>query len=154
VLFELGSIDAMTLAYAVFMTMSWNESARELQLKYYSVGDTFNSTTLPVPPRSADGSTSMLIVIVTAVADGASASSSAVYVYGKMQYNCSVQLPDIVQLPAGSSEGIMLIGAGRDPSQPALIGSVDEFRVWSGALSQQEIIKHYAMGPDLILCKR
>ena len=148
VLFELGSISTGTLIYSVSMIVSWNESARTVQLSYFSVGGALISRRVPTPPRSASGSTTIQVVV--ALANGASTSTSAVYVYGKNQYNSSVRIPDIVRLPSGSSEGVMLIGAGRDSSQPALIGSVDEFRVWSGALSQQDITEHYAMGPDYL----
>ena len=34
-----------------------------------------------------------------------------------------------------------------------LIGSVDEFRVWNGTLSQSEIALHNTMGPDVMLGK-
>jgi hypothetical protein len=55
---------------------------------------------------------------------------------------------DGVFLPDGTTGEINYIGIGTDTGQQALVGSIDEFRVWDGALQQSDITSHFLAGPD------
>ena len=44
------------------------------------------------------------------------------------------------------------LGYGFDnPTSYGLVGSIDEFRVWNGALQPSDVANHYFAGPDQIL---
>jgi hypothetical protein len=49
---------------------------------------------------------------------------------------------------SGTSGELNYVGFGTDMSTSGFSGSVDEFRVWSGALHPNTIAAHYAAGPD------
>jgi hypothetical protein len=51
-------------------------------------------------------------------------------------------------LPDGSSGEINYIGYSTDGASPGFAGSVNEFRVWNGALSPSTIAAHFSTGPD------
>lgn len=51
-------------------------------------------------------------------------------------------------LPIGSPGEINLIGLGTDYTVPGMVGSVDEFRIWSGVLSLPTILNHNNFGPN------
>jgi len=53
-----------------------------------------------------------------------------------------------IYLSDGSAGEINLIGFGTDTAVPALVGSVNEFRIWNGGLQQSDITVHYTEGPD------
>jgi len=53
-----------------------------------------------------------------------------------------------VYLPDGSAGEINYIGCGSDSTQSPFVGTVDELRVWEGALQQSDVTAHYIAGPN------
>jgi len=58
-----------------------------------------------------------------------------------------------VYMPDGSSGELNYIGFGSDISQPALVGSIAELRIWQGALQQSDVLAHFATGPQVVFGK-
>ena len=143
VIFQLGSHISGS---AGSLMLTWESSSSIGKLKYISADKSVSMLTYFYSYRDP---TSIHIVIVLV---NGGWYTSGIYINGDI-YN-QFTISNTMLLSFGSAGEINLIGAGTDPSQPALIGSVDEFRVWSGALSRQDIIKHYAMGSDLFLGTR
>jgi hypothetical protein len=143
VIFQLGS---HVSGIQGSLTLTWESIYYRGELEYISAD---GSVAMSTYFYSYSVSTAMHIVVVLV---NSGLTSSGIYINGN--FNSQFTILDTMFVSSGSAGGFNLIGAGTDPSQPALIGSVDEFRVWSGALSQQDITAHYAMGPDLILGKQ
>ena len=142
-IFQLGS---HVSGSAGSLTLTWESINYRGNLEYISADGS-----VAMSSYFYSNSVSTAIHVVVVLVNGGS-YSSGIYVNGNI-YN-TFTLSGTMFFSSGSAGEINIIGAGTDPSQPALIGSVDEFRVWSGTLSQQDITAHYAMGPDLILGKR
>lgn len=81
------------------------------------------------------GQTGQHIVLVAS-----NAAELKIYVNG----NLTAVSADVYPL---SSDSTFIIGAALDTTQP-LRGSIDEFRIWKGALSQQLIRDNFLAGPD------
>ena len=52
-----------------------------------------------------------------------------------------------IYIPDGTSGEINFLGYTTDLTSQGMVGSIDEFRVWSGALSDNDIWNNFIEGP-------
>ena len=89
-------------------------------------------------PLNFDGATNLYIAIVISSSGGGS-----FYMNGALAFTVSG-----LSIPTGTVGELNYLGFGYDGGSPGFSGSVDEFRVWQGALSAADIATHYNVGPN------
>ena len=151
VIFQLGSSTLSSIDNEVSLNLTWDSVNQKLRFDYLSGENPTNTTSNISSTRATNigGPISLHIALVLFNAEPSSPPLSVLYVNGDIFG--SYEMHSTVKFPLGSPGEVNLIGMGTDPSQPALIGSVDEFRIWHGPLSRREVTALYVMGPDLIL---
>lgn len=111
-----------------FRFESWNAQSSKVATSGSSITTAFN------------GRNDLHVVLI--LTNGGSAQNG-VYLNGAL----AASITGSFYMPTGSTGELNYVGFGTDTSQPALVGSFNEFRVWSGALLPSQISNNYVAWP-------
>lgn len=129
-IFQFGEIlTSDTDTNSVLLYRNRGDSSSQMGL-YIAATDSYYATNVPF-----DGQT-MHVVVTLAQGD-----YPRVYVNGVLR---SSSQSVTSMLPPSF---VFYLGKSFHPAEPTLVGSYDEFRVWGGKLSAQQVSAHFAEGP-------
>jgi Glycosyl hydrolases family 43/Concanavalin A-like lectin/glucanases superfamily len=132
--FDFGNISGVSGIQYLFFTPHDNNSAQHLEIST-------NITSALTAPGALDNQT----VFVACIVDPAN-NNMAIYTNGVLESTEIIGMPQLT----GVSSAWSFIGHSLFSADPYLNGAIDEFRIYDGRLTPQQIATDFQYGPDAL----